>query len=144
MKRPPSARKSPPKRRGAKKATEISVQSEKQISAMCARYQLQGPILTFRDVQAALNRRYGLSLGIGTVWHLAHGREPKAADIRAALGLPVTVPIAVCPLHGIVHEKRCPGAEPKPRKPAKSARRKRLIYDEHWRSLFAKMASRKH
>ena len=32
----------------------------------------------------------------------------------------------------------------KPRKPAKSARRKRLIYDEHWRSLFAKMASRKH
>ena len=32
-----------------------------------------------------------------------HGREPHQADIRAALGLPVTVAVAVCPLHGIVH-----------------------------------------
>ena len=80
----------------------------------------------------------------GTLCAVGKGREPHKPSIRAALGLPVTVPVAVCSLHGIVHEKRCPGAEPKPRKPAKSARRKRLIYDEHWRSLFAKMASRKH
>ena len=96
MKRPPSVRKSPPKRRGAKKATGISVQSEKQISAMCARFQLEGLILTYRDVQGALNRKYGLSLSVGTIWHLAHGHYPKDNHIRIALGLPLTVAVAVC------------------------------------------------
>ena len=71
-----------------------------------------------------------------------HGREPKAADIRAALGLPVTMPVAVCPRHGVVHEKRCPGAEPRPRKPTKNARRKKLIHDTRWRGLFARMVRR--
>src|SRR3989304_3984446 len=52
-----------------------------------------------------------------------HGREPHQADIRAALGLPITVPIAVCPRHGVVHVKRCPGAAPKPRKPTLRSRR---------------------
>ena len=140
MKRPPSVRKSPPKRRGAKKATGISVQSEKQISAICTRFQLKGPILTYRDVQAALNRKYGLSLGVGTVWHLAHGRDPHKPAILRRLGLPVTVPVAVCPRHGVVHiSRRCPADNPKPRHPSLRARRKRLIHDERWRGLYAGM-----
>ena len=144
MKSQPSSRKSPPKRRGAKKATTISVRSEKHISAICTRYKLQGLILTFRDVRDALNLKYGLSLSVGTIWNIAHGRYPKDNDTCRALGLPFTVAMPVCPIHGFVHEKRCPGAEPKPRRPTRSARRKRLIHDERWRGLFVRMASRKH
>lgn len=68
-----------------------------------------------------------------------HGREPHSNDIRRALGMAEYVSVAVCPLHGIVHEKRCPGAEPKPRKPTKSVRRKRLMLDERWRQACARM-----
>ena len=87
MKRSPSARKSPPKRRGAKKATTISVRSEKQISAICTRFGLDGPLLTFRDVRAALNHKYGTSLSVGTVWHMGQGHMPKDKETRRALGL---------------------------------------------------------
>jgi hypothetical protein len=85
MKRPPSARKSPPKRRGAKKATSISVRSEKQITAICARFHLEGPILTFRDVRASLNRKYGVRMSVGTVYRMAHGHNPKSVELRRAL-----------------------------------------------------------
>lgn len=85
MKRPPSARRSPPKRRGRKKATTISVRSEKQISAIVTRFGLQGEILTFRDVCAALNKKYGLSLSVGTVWHIAHGQMPRDKRLRKVL-----------------------------------------------------------
>ena len=78
----------------------------------------------------------------GTLCAVFKGREPHKASIRASLGLPVTVAIAVCPLHGVVHEKRCPGAEPRPRKPTKNARRKKLIHDTRWRGLFARMVRR--
>jgi len=57
-----------------------------------------------------------------------HGREPKAADIRAALGLPVTVAVAVCGKCGqppLSKHHRCPGAEhgsagSPPRKPRRN------------------------
>jgi len=62
--------------------------------------------------------------------------EPRKPEILRALGLPITVMVAVCSLHGIIHEKRCPGAEPKPRKPTKNARRKKLIHDERWRVCY--------
>src|SRR3990167_5156467 len=64
---------------------------------------------------------------------------PKRPETIRALHLPITVAVAVCPLHGVVHEKRCPGAESKPRKPTKNARRKRLVLDERWRQACARM-----
>lgn len=67
---------------------------------------------------------------------------PKRHEVLRALHLPLIIPVAVCPLHGIVHEKRCPGESPKPRKPSKTARRKRLVHDERWRATFAKMVRR--
>jgi hypothetical protein len=73
MKRPPSARKSPPKKRGAKKATSISVRSIEQITAIRTRFQLEGPLLTYRDVWRQLNRQYGLNLSLGTVHRMAQG-----------------------------------------------------------------------
>jgi len=83
----------------------------------------------------------------GTLCAVFKGREPHKATIRAALGLPVTVPVAVCPHCGqppLSKHHRCVGAAPRPRKPMKNARRKRLIHDEQWRNLFAKMARKKH
>jgi len=44
-----------------------------------------------------------------------HGREPHVNDIRHELGMAEYVSVMVCPLHGVIHEKRCPGANPKPR-----------------------------
>ena len=85
-----------------------------------------------------------LSVSHGVIQRILQGIEPKAFYIRNRLLLPTTIPTPVCPLHGVVHEKRCPGAEPKPRKPTKSARRKAPIHDERWRNLFAKMAREKH
>ena len=87
MKRPPSKRKSPPKPRGRKKATSISVQSEKQISALRTRFRLQGTLLTYRDVRAALNSKYGLGLSVGTVYRMGQGHMPKSPTTRRALGL---------------------------------------------------------
>lgn len=87
MKRPPSARKSPPKKRGAKKATSISVHSEKQISALVARFQLDSHLLTYRAIQGALNIKYNLRLSVATVYRMGHGRMPKDRATRRALGL---------------------------------------------------------
>ena len=84
-------------------------------------------------------------VSISTLRRIKNGEYiPKRPQTLKALHLPMTIMITVCPLHGIVHEKRCPGAAPRPRKPTKSARRKKLIHDEQWRELFARMASRKH
>lgn len=87
MKRPPSARKSPPKPKGRPKVSTISVQAQKQYSAMQTRFGLEGPILTFRDLRTALNCKYGLRLSVGTVYRMAHGQMPKSLIIRRALGL---------------------------------------------------------
>ena len=56
-------------------------------------------------------------------WRIANdGYEPKRADIRKKLGLPLLSPAPMCPTHGVVHlTKRCPSD--KPRKPrAKKSR----------------------
>lgn len=79
----------------------------------------------------------------GTLCAVGKGREPRKPALRTALGLPLTVAIAVCPRHGIVHvRRRCPPDNTKPRKPTKAARRKRLILDERWRVIYARMIKR--
>ena len=47
---------------------------------------------------------------IGTLKRIAFDDKytPQRADIRTALGLPVTAPAPVCPRHGIFHKGRCP------------------------------------
>ena len=69
------------------------------------------------------------SVKIGTLKRIAFDEDyaPKRADICAALGLPITIAVAVCPLHGVVHEKRCPGAESKPCKPRRNWRGLALV-----------------
>ena len=83
--------------------------------AIKQRFGLTDAILTFRDIANELSRRRGKRVGVGTVYRFAAGIEPQGAELRAVFGLPVTVAMPVCSLHGVVHEKRCPGAEPKPR-----------------------------
>jgi len=75
----------------------------------------------------------------GTLCAVFKGREPHKPSIRAALGLPVTVAVAVCPACGqppISKHHRCPSAALKPRRPTRSARRKKLIHDERWRMCY--------
>jgi hypothetical protein len=87
MKRPPAARKSAPKPRGRPKATTISVQAQKQYSAMAERFGLNGPFLTYRAIQDAINEKCGLRLSVGTVYRMAHGHMPRNRATRRALGL---------------------------------------------------------
>ncbi len=47
-------------------------------------------------------------LNPGTADMIAHGYEPKTAELRCRLGLPALAPAAVCPKHGVVHVGRCP------------------------------------
>jgi hypothetical protein len=42
-----------------------------------------------------------------TLCAFAHGREPKKASVRAALGLPVLALALVCPRCGVVHLRQC-------------------------------------
>lgn len=37
-----------------------------------------------------------------------HNRDPKSPAIRSALGLPAYASAPVCPVHGVVHQGRCP------------------------------------
>ena len=120
--------------RGRPKGYRASVQPLEQIIAIKRRLDLPDAILTFRGIAAELSKRRGKSVGIGTVCRFADGIEPSGKELREVFGLPVTVPVAVCRLHGVVHEKRCPGANPKPRRPSLRARRKALWRDERWRS----------
>ena len=111
-------RQSPPKRRGVKKATTISVHSEKQISAMIARFRLIGPILTYRDLREKLNQKFGVRMSIGTVYRMANGHDPQKANLCHTLGLPVTVPVAVCEHCGkppLSRRHVCADAPKKPR-----------------------------
>lgn len=50
----------------------------------------------------------------GTLCAISKGREPHKASVRAALGLPVTAPAPVCPVHGVVHPGACPKVKPTP------------------------------
>lgn len=95
------------RRRGRPKATEIFVQSREQISAMRIRFQLPDTVLTYRDVADALTRKTGTRVGLGTVYRLARGVEPHGSRLRKALGLPLTAPAPVCPVHGVVHARQC-------------------------------------
>jgi len=85
--------------------------------------------LSDRATAKMLSEKYGIKVTHRDVGRIRKGIEPSLRNPgkRHALGLPVTVPIAVCPLHGIVHEKRCPGAEPKPRKPRRNWRGLALV-----------------
>ena len=44
---------------------------------------------------------------------VARGKQSAPNSLLLALGLPVTAPAPVCPVHGVVHTaKRCPKAAP--------------------------------
>ena len=91
---------------------------------------------SWRDLSWEFNGQVSVS----TLRRIYKGKYiPKRPETLRALHLPMTIAIAVCPIHHIVHEKRCPGAAPKPRKPTKNVRRKRLIHDERWRAACARM-----
>ena len=51
----------------------------------------------------------------GTLCAMAKGREPVDIHIRAKLDLPAYVSTPVCPLCGIVHIKKCPHTNHKPK-----------------------------
>lgn len=76
---------------------------------MCGRFGLPDTVLTYRDLARELSRKLVFRVALGTVHDLAHGREPKGTAIRLALGLPALQAVAICPTHGVVHLKRCPG-----------------------------------
>lgn len=44
----------------------------------------------------------------GMAFRVAHGYDPKSPAIRSALGLPAYASAPVCPVHGVVHQGRCP------------------------------------
>lgn len=48
-----------------------------------------------------------LGLPAGTLCAIAKGREPKKAEHRLALGLPVLAPAPICPACKVVHVGRC-------------------------------------
>ena len=131
--------------RGRPKGHRISVQASEQITAIKRRLDLSDAILTFRDIADELSKRRGKRVGLGTVYRFAAGQYPQGSELRKVFGLPVTVLVAVCPhcdQPPLTKHHRCPGTAPKPRKPTKNARRKRLIHDERWRELFMRMVRR--
>ena len=81
-----------------------------------------------------------LGFNVGYIYNVAHKEKQASNKLLHALGLPMrTVEVAPCPKCGqppLTKHHRCPGAAPKPRKPTKSARRKRLIHDECWRMCY--------
>ena len=86
----------------------------------------------------------GAEIGItgGMAFRVAvDGYEPQKSTLRAALGLPITMPIPVCPRHGVVHvSRRCPPDKPAtPRRPSLRARRKALWRSENWRTICMEM-----
>jgi hypothetical protein len=53
---------------------------------------------------------------LGTLCRIAHDKKytPKSPMLRAHLGLePLPIAVTPCPIHGVVHIKRCPGAPSK-------------------------------
>jgi len=98
--------------RGRKKGTRITVAPSNVITAMVERLSLKGEIFTFQDVADSLTARSGVRVTRVTVWNFAvKGIEPRDNGLRRALGLPVTAPGRVCPVHGKVHDKQCRAAK---------------------------------
>lgn len=73
---------------------------------------MRGAGLTWRKIATEFD-----GVPAGTLCAISKGREPRGADIRAALGLPVLLPAPAC-VCGQVHIRtgRCPNA-PKPAVP---------------------------
>lgn len=95
--------------RGRPKGLRIHVQQTEQITAICTRLKLEGPILNFREVAEAVSKRSGIRVGLGTIHRFSKGIEPLRAGPRKALGLPPLLPAVACPTCGVVHvAKRCP------------------------------------
>lgn len=59
--------------------------------------------MTWRQIAAHFD-----GVPAGTLCAIAKGRDPKSPAIRAALGLPAYASAPVCPVHGVVHQGRCP------------------------------------
>ena len=74
-------------RRGRPRAHSISVHSLKQISAVVNRFGLNGDIFTYRDLTDSLSKKAGRTIGLGTVYRMANGHDPKRRDLRRALGI---------------------------------------------------------
>ncbi len=60
----------------------------------------------------AIGNHYGINKGLA--WKVANTNyEPKSSYLRRVLGLPITAPAPICPLHGKVHTKRCTASNPR-------------------------------
>lgn len=105
---PKTAKKSEKRPRGRLKGTRITVQPLNGVSAMVERFSLTGTILTYQDVADALAAKTGLRVTRAAAWRLARdletGKVPQNRNkLRAALGLPYTIPVNSCPKCGSTH-----------------------------------------
>ena len=87
----------PKRHQGRPPARVECVRAAYKIKACRAMLGLPETLLTFRTIAAALSERSGIVVTAGTVHRFANGIEPKRNDLRHAFGLPVTVPVVVCP-----------------------------------------------
>ena len=107
--KPPENQTAPRKRRprGRPKGTRINVQQSGQLLGICTRLKLEGPLFTFRDVAAAVSKRAGFRVSLGTIHRFSQGVEPEGNKLRQALGLPLYKSAPVCPKCGVVHVRMC-------------------------------------
>ena len=108
----PKRNQDPHRKRGRPKAVELGIDSRSKdlIAVLCKHYQLSDAVLTYRDAARELSQQNGFIISATTIWRLAHGEKPKSLKLRRALGLL------------------------RPRRPSRTARRKRLWRNSTWRS----------
>src|SRR3990167_6831564 len=110
---------------------QMNIEKSKTVSrAPDYQKQAQGILIRkheFYGSWADVGKEFGVNRGL--LCAISKGKRKASDNVLRKLGIDVlvTVAIAVCPLHGLVHEKRCPGAEPKPRKPTKNWRGLALV-----------------
>ena len=65
---------------------------------------------SFMSLRKIAEEIYNNDVSHGVVARCIRGIYPKKESIREALGLPPLVSMSACPVHGIVHLKKCPQA----------------------------------
>ena len=99
---------------GHPKGLRFHVRASEQITAISTKLGLNGEILTFRDVAAAVSQRSGVKVSLGTIHRYSKGIEPDDADLRRALKLPASVRLKACPKCGQIHiRKTCADTRPR-------------------------------
>lgn len=105
------------RRPGHVKGVRIAVAPTEQVTALSTRFQLEGRVVTWRDLQAAMAKKTGIRMGLGTLYDLGKGIDPKSNRLRRALDLPELGQGAICPVHGKVCAVQHRLAADKPAKP---------------------------